>query len=160
LLGGTGSSDQTPPQGFSLGRFLQLVGWRQASDAESSLIPKEVLQLGQVVNSAVAQASQLNINDPPEVTRQKAQAILESLKPWDSTLAAGRSVGLVNDETAGLLNSYVGQLKAEVQKLVQYMPTPETIVAVQQLAANLQATVGPLMAMFGTPTASAPTTAS
>ena len=91
------------------------------------------------VGTISTQTSQLNINDPPQVTRQKAEGILTTLRDWDSVLAAGRSIGVINDATAEMLTRSVQRLTAETQKLVQYAPRPETIDAVKQLGASLGA---------------------
>jgi hypothetical protein len=95
-----------------------------------------------------AQSAELNVNDPPEVTQQKAQAILDALQGWDTTLAAGTSTGLVNGQMAQTLNAWVGQLRGEAQKLVQFLPNPQTIAAVQQLAGSLNSTFGNFSSML------------
>ena len=96
-------------------------------------------RLNGFVSAISTQTSQLNINDPPEVTRQKAEALLATLGDWESVLAAGRSVGMISDSTANLLTSSVQRLTAETQKLAQYAPHPDTINAVKQLGGSLGA---------------------
>ena len=54
----------------------------------------------------VARSEELNVNDPPGVTRQKAMGILEALRPWANLLAAGRSTGLINDGIADYLQRH------------------------------------------------------
>lgn len=139
---------EAPDRGFSLRRVLQFAGFDRSAEGETSLVPREVVQLSDMVDATVEKASQLSVNDPPEVTRQKAQGILASLSSWDGALAAGRSLGVVNDKTAQVLNGFVAQLRAETQKLVQQGANPETIAAVQHLAGNLKATAGNMAAIF------------
>lgn len=146
--GGQQAPSENPERGFSLRRVLQFAGLQQPQEEPRSVVPPEIVQLSDVVNATAARASQLNINDPPEVTRQKAQGILDSLRPWGSLLAAGQSLGLVNADTARVLNGFVGQLKVETQKLVQSGANPQTIAAVQQLAGNLKSTFGSVAAIF------------
>ena len=135
--------------GFSLTRMLEFAGFQRTEKPQPSLIPQEVVDLSNVINTVSAKSAELNMNDPPEVTRQKAQAILEALAPWDSTLAAGHSAGFLNTETAQMLNNWASQLRVEAQKLVHYVPTPETIGAIQHLAGSLNATVGNISKMLG-----------
>ncbi len=140
--------DASQDEGFSFTRMMQLAGFQKSETPAPSLVPQEVVNLGNVINTVTAQSAELNVNDPPEVTRQKAQAILESLQAWDSTLAASHSTGLVTSEVAQTLNGWVGQLRGEAQKLVEYVPSPETIVAIQQLAASLNSTFGTVSSML------------
>ena len=118
--------------------MFQMVGLQKPAEPAPSLLPPEVANLGNVINTVTAKSAELNVNDPPEVTRQKAQAILDSLQGWDSTLAASNSTGLVSNEMAQTLNTWVSQIRGQAQQLVQYMPRPETIAAIQQLAGSLR----------------------
>lgn len=129
-------------EGFSFTKMLQFAGFQKSETPAPSLVPKEVVELGNLISVVTAKSAELNANDPPEVTRQKAQGILESLQGWDSTLAASHSTGLITNEMAQTLNAWVGQLRNEAQKLVQYVPNPETIRAIQQLAGSLNSTFG------------------
>ena len=123
--------------GFSIGRALRWVAFWQPEEDEAGPVPQEIANLSGVVDSIVARASELSVHDPPEVTRQKAQAILHATRPWDSLLAAGRSVGLINDQMAHQLNQWVLPIKAKATQLAQHGTHPETIGAVQQLAHGL-----------------------
>ena len=143
----TGDED-APPRGFSLQRVLQFAGFKKSDEKPATLVPQEIIQLSEIVNSTAARASELSINDPPEVTRQKAQSVLDSLSPWDGVLAAGRSMGLVNDNTARILNAFAGQLKGHAQTLIQHGANAETISAMQQLAGNLQSTFNSVAAIY------------
>ena len=134
--------------GFSFSRMLQMAGFQKPDAPAPSLVPQELVDLGNVITAVSAKSAELNVNDPPEVTRQKAQGILETLQGWDGTLAASTSTGLVNSQLAQTLNTWVGQLRGEAQKLVQYMPNPETIAAIQQLAGSLTSTFGNLSSML------------
>lgn len=142
------ATEETPTEGFSFSKMFQMVGFQKPETPAPSLVPQEVVNLGNVINDVTAQSAALNVNDPPEVTRQKAQAILESLQTWDSTLAASNSTGLVNNEMAQTLNGWVGEIRARAEQLVQYMPNPETITAIQQLAGSLSSTFGTVNAML------------
>ncbi len=135
-------------EGFSFSKILQFAGFQKPATASPSLVPQEVVNLGTMINNVTTKSAELNPNDPPEVTRQKAQAILASLQGWDSTLSASNSTGLVNSQMAQTLNTWVGQIRAEAQKLVQYVPNPETIAAIQQLAGSLSSTFGNVTAML------------
>jgi hypothetical protein len=126
--------------------MFQMVGFQKPDTPAPSLIPQEVVVLGNVINTVTAKSAELNVNDPPEVTQQKAQAILDALQGWDSTLAASNSTGFINSETAQTLNAWVSQLRAQAQQLVQYVPNPETIAAIQQLAGSLSSTFGTISA--------------
>ncbi len=139
---------QSQETGFSFSRMFQMAGFQTPETPAPSLLPQEIVNLGEVINTVTAKSAELNVNDPPEVTRQKAQAILESLQGWDSTLAASHSTGLVTSEMAQTLNSWVGQIRGEAQKLVQYVPNPQTIAAIQQLAGSLNSTFGNINSML------------
>lgn len=128
--------------------MLQFAGFKQPEATTPSLVPQELTNLGSVINTVTAKSAELNVNDPPEVTQQKAQAILESLQGWDSTLAASHSTGLVNNEMAHTLNTWVGKIRTQAQQLVQYVPNPETIAAIQQLAGSLNSTFGNISSML------------
>lgn len=134
--------------GFSFSRMFQMAGFQKPETPAPSLVPQEVVDLGNVINTVTAKSAELNVSDPPEVTRQKAQAILESLQGWDSTLAASTSTGLVNSQLAQTLNTWVGQLRGEAQKLVQYVPNPQTIAAIQQLSGSLNSTFANISSML------------
>lgn len=152
-----------PGGGFSFGNVMRMAGFQQggqgtggqgaagqaAAGTAGGWLPPEVMNLSNVVNTIAARSAELSINDPPEVTRQKAIGILDSLRPWDSMMAAGRSVGLINDQTAQQLNSFVGPLRAELQKLIDKPPSVQTIGAVQYLARGLQTSVNGLMGWMG-----------
>lgn len=123
---------------FSLGNIWRVVSFQGESDDSSQpLVPKEVVQLGSVIKTIANRAGQLSVDDPPEVTRKKAMGILESLKPWDSLISAGRSVGAINKRTADVLNALMDQLRAKARELVEFVPKPETIRAVKYLAGQL-----------------------
>lgn len=139
---------QSQDTGFSFSRMIQMAGFQKPATPAPSLLPQEIVNLGEVINTVTAKSAELNVNDPPEVTRQKAQAILASLQVWDSTLAASHSTGLVTNEMAQTLNTWVGQIRGEAQKLVQYVPNPETIAAIQQLAGSLNSTFGNINSML------------
>ncbi len=140
--------DASEDKGFSFTRMFQLAGFQKPETPAPSLLPQEVVNLGEVINTVTAKSAELSVNDPPEVTRHKAQAILESLQVWDSTLAASHSTGLVTNEMAQTLNTWVGQIRGEAQKLVQFAPNPATIAAIQQLAGSLNATYGNIHSML------------
>lgn len=123
----------------TLGRIWQAVGFAPAATAEPAPTSPEIARFNNFVGAISTQTSQLNISDPPEVTRQKAQGILTTLGDWDSVLAAGRSMGLVNDATAELLTGYVTRLTTETQKLLQFAPQAETINAIKQIGGSLGA---------------------
>ncbi len=123
----------------TMGKIWRAIAFQQPAEETPAPVSPEVARFNNFVGAITTQTSQLNINDPPQITRQKAQAILTTLNDWDSILAAGRSVGVINDATAELVTSGVQRLKAETQKLVQYAPHPQTIDAVKQLGTNLGA---------------------
>lgn len=106
------SNGEAASEGFSFTKMFQMVGFQKPDTPAPSLVPQEVVNLGNVINDITAQSAALNANDPPEVTRQKAQAILTSLQAWDSTLSASNSTGFVNNELAQTLNGWVGQIRA------------------------------------------------
>lgn len=141
-------AEESPNSGFSFSRMMQLVGFQSPEASAPGVVPQAVVDLGGVINTVTAKSAELNVNDPPEVTRQKAQAILESLQGWDSTLAASNSTGLINNEMAHTLNTWVGQIRGEAQKLVQYAPSPETIGVIQHLARTLSSTFGNVTSML------------
>jgi len=128
--------------------MFQMAGFQTPETPAPSLVPQEVVNLGNVINTVTAKSAERNVNDPPEVTRQKALAILESLQAWDSTLAASHSTGLVNNEMSQTLNAWVGQIRGEAQKLAQYAPNSDTIAAIQQLAGCLHSTFGNISSML------------
>jgi hypothetical protein len=128
--------------------MFQMAGFQKPAAPAPTVVPQEVVNLGNVISAVTAKSAELNVNDPPEVTRQKAQAILESLQPWDSTLAASHSTGLVTNQMAETMNGWVGQIRGEAQKLVQYVPNPETIASIQQLAGSLNSTFGNISSML------------
>ncbi len=123
----------------TMGKIWRAISFQQPDAETPPATSPEVARFNAFVTSISNQTSQLNINDPPEVTRQKAQAILATLGDWDSVLAAGRSVGVINDATAELITTSVQRLKAETEKLVKYAPHPQTIEAVKQLGGSLGA---------------------
>ncbi len=138
---------QAQDTGFSLGSLFQLAGYQQpAAEGTGGQEPNQaaqgVTELGNMITSVAAKSTQLSMNDPAHVTRQKAASILEDLKGWDSSLAASTSSGLVSPEMAQNLNAWVTRLRTEVQKLVELAPQPQTIQAVKHLAGSLQATFG------------------
>ena len=123
---------------FSLGNIWRAVSFQGEEASETDpLVPEEVVQLGEVVQTIAKRAAELSSTDSPEVTRKKAFGILDSLKPWESLMAAGQSVGLIGGKTAGVLNSLVAKLKEKTQELVEHAPKPETIRAVKYLAGQL-----------------------
>jgi len=147
------AENQTTPNesqdsGFSFSKMFQMAGFQKPATPAPTLVPQEVVNLGNVISAVTAKSAELNVNDPPEVTRQKAQAILESLQVWDSTLAASHSTGLITNEMAQTMNGWVGQIRGEAQKLVQYVPNPNTIAAIQQLAGSLNSTFGNISSML------------
>ena len=145
---GAAANGEASSEGFSFSKMFQMVGFQKPDTPTTSLVPQEVTNLSNVINNVTAKSAELNVNDPPEVTRQKAQAILDSLQAWDSTLAASNSTGFVNNEMAETLNGWVGQIRERAQHLVQYMPNPETIAAIQQLAGSLNTTFGTVSSML------------
>lgn len=137
--GSTSSVSGIATAASTLGKIWKAVGFQRPAPAEPAPISPEMARFNGFVGAISTQTRELNINDPPEVTRQKAQAILTTLRDWDSVLAAGRKIGVVNDATAALLTNSVERLAAETQKLVAYAPSPETIDAVKQLGGSLGA---------------------
>lgn len=136
---GTGASSVMASAAGTLGKIWNVVSFQQPAPAEPAPVSPEMARFNSFVGAISAQTSQLNVNDPPEVTRQKAEGILTTLRDWDSVLAAGRSIGVINDATANLLTNSVQRLTAETQKLVQFAPRPETIDAVKQIGGGLSA---------------------
>ena len=143
------SATGTPAtQVSTLGKIWNAIAFQQPAPTEPAPVSPEMARFNAFVSTIGTQSSQLSVNDPPEVTRQKAEALMTTLRDWDSVLAAGRSIGLVNDATANLLTSTVQRLTAETQKLVQYAPHPETINAVQQLGGSLVAAYANVQGIF------------
>jgi len=124
----------------TLGKIWQAVSFQQPAAEKPAAVSPEMARFNGFVSAITSQTSQLSVSDSPEVTRQKAEAILTTLQDWDSVLAAGRSIGVINDATANMLTTSVQRLAAETQKLVQYAPHPDTINAVKQLGGSLGAT--------------------
>ena len=91
-----------------------------------------------MIDTITAKASELSVNDPPEVTRQKARAILEATEPWETLLAAGQATGWLTDPMVDTLNQFVIPIKTEAQKLVQLGSNRQTIDALQQLGSDLR----------------------
>jgi hypothetical protein len=134
----TGAAGETQPVS-PFGKIWKAISFQQPAPETPPPVSPEMARFNSFIGAIGAQTSQLNINDPPQVTRQKATAILTTLRDWDSVLAAGRSMGVINDATASLLTTTVERLTVETQKLVQYAPSPETINAVKQLGGSLGA---------------------
>lgn len=131
------------PQGFSWQRVLGLVGFQPPNaGGNSTSLPGKLTELNNAVSQIVATAGTLNINDPPQVTSQKAQTLLDSLAPWEGLLSTGQSMGLINDNTAEALGGLGGQLRTQAQKLIQTGADPDTIGSIQQLSGQLQAAYG------------------
>lgn len=142
-------SSEKPPGKFSLGRVVHMVAFRQrAEEDKSELLPKKIVELGNAVDMIAAKTGELNVNDPPEVTQQKAQAILDSTQPWESLLTAGETAGLINDVSISRLNQFVTPIRTNALNLVQYGANPQTIAALQQLAVGLKTSYDGLAAMF------------
>jgi len=139
---GQAPQSESQEAGFSLQSLFQLAGFQQTALPAADPAPKAVADLGSVISKVAQKSMELNINDPAEVTRQKALAILEALNGWDSSLAATTSTGLVNGETAQTLSTWVAQLRTETQKLVKFAPDAQTIATVQELAGGLYSTFG------------------
>ena len=127
---------------FSFGRFFRWAGFQYPANTgtstQPSWIPAEVVRLGDTIDTITAKASELSVNDPPEVTRQKAQAILEATEPWETLLAAGQATGWLTDPMVDTLNQFVTPIKTEAQKIVQLGSNPQTIDALQQLGSDLR----------------------
>ncbi len=151
LTAAPSQQDQAPA--FSFRRAMQLVGLSglgsgTAPAQNTGLLPPEFVQLSATVNSIVTRAAELNARDPAHVTVQKAQAIMESLRPWDAAMTAAKSVGLVNDTTAQPLEMLVAQLRANTQQLLQFGSQPEIIAAIQQLAGQLKSSYSGVAQLF------------
>lgn len=131
------TAPEAEPAKFSLGRVFRTVAFWQRADEEKT-VPQEVVDLGDTVDNIAARASELNINDPPEVTRQKAQAILDSTQSWERLIAACKSVGFINDATTNRFNQFITPIRSEALKLVQTGANPQTIAALQHLAGGLK----------------------
>lgn len=123
----------------TISKIWKAVAFQSTPSPEPAPISPEMTRFNQFVGAVSTQTSQLNINDPPEVTRQKAGQILTTLRDWDSVLAAGRKMGVINDATASLLTNSVERLTAKTQELVTFAPNPATIDAVKQLGGSLGA---------------------
>lgn len=141
---------------FSFRRAMQLVGFGNtpsqdttpASLMANSLVPNELVRLSATVNDIVARASQLDVNDPAHITAQKAQAIMEALDPWDSVMAAARSLGMVNEATLRPLQILVEQLRIQTVNLLQVGSRPETVAAIQHLAGQLKSSFAGVSALM------------
>lgn len=147
------AAEATPPpaaddSGLSIRNLMDLASFMRPAGNDSGLVPPQILQLTATANTVVSQASQLNVNDPPQVTAQKAQAILETLRPWDTLMATAKSMRLIDDETAAPLQAIVDQIKVHSNALIQLGSHPETITAVQHLASQLRMAGGGIVAMF------------
>ena len=123
-------------QGFSFRNMM--ASFMRPSGQDSGLVPPQLVQLTATANTVVAQAAELNMNDPPAVTAEKAQKILTALSPWENLLATAKSMGLVTDETAGPLQAVVEQIRLHAGSLIQLGAQPETIAAIQHLAGQLK----------------------
>ena len=131
------TEQEAEPAKFSLGRVFRTVAFWQRADEEET-VPQEVIELGDTVDAIAARANELNINDPPDVTQQKAQAILDSTQSWERLIAAGKSVGFINDATTNRFNQFIAPIRSEALKLVQTGGNPQTIAALQHLAGGLK----------------------
>jgi hypothetical protein len=118
----------------------------QKSDESPGIMPPVITEVGNTIDAVLIQANDLNIQDPPELTAQKAQGLLTSLGSWERLLASART--LMNEDTATALNGLVGQLRGRLQSLIQNGANPETIAAVQHLAGQLKQGYGGLSALF------------
>ncbi|MBP85614.1 MAG: hypothetical protein CMJ64_02690 [Planctomycetaceae bacterium] len=133
--------------GFSVGKMLQFVGFQKKPETQSLTVQPlsvevptpQATQLQALIKEVAGRAAELNVNDAPETTRQKANGILEALQHWDGQVAQTQATGSLNIGTSQLLNSFVGQIRNQAQSLVQRVPTPESIGAVKQTASNLYA---------------------
>ena len=126
------------PTKFSLGQVFRSVAfWQRRVENKTEMLSTEMIELGDAVDMIVAKTSDLNITDPPEMTRQKAQEILNATQSWDSLVAGGRSVGLINETNVSQWNQFITAIRTECNKIVQHGPNPQTIVALQQLATGL-----------------------
>tara|TARA_B100000029_G_scaffold247341_1_gene244201 strand:+ start:195 stop:791 length:597 start_codon:yes stop_codon:yes gene_type:complete len=135
----TNENAVAPASKFSLGRVFRTVAfWQEESDSELT-IPTEIVELGNTIDTVVAQAAELNTNDPPEVNRQKAQAILESTQTWERVIAAGKSVGFLNDNATQRFNAFIMSIRTEASKLVETGTNSQAILALQQLTTELKA---------------------
>jgi hypothetical protein len=145
----TATTTEAESPKFSFRRAMQLVGFSpDAPEASPSLLPNELVQLGTAVNTLATHASQLNAEDPAHVTVQKARSIMDSIRPFDSALAAAKSLGFVNDATAQPLQLLVQQLRVHTQQLLQFGSQPEAIAAIQQLGRQLMNSYSAVTKMF------------
>ena len=76
-----------------------------------------------------------------KVTRQKANELLDALRPWESFLHAGRAVGALNYATAQHLDGFVKQSRIETSNFIQSTPNPQTIGIVKKMGSVFQATL-------------------
>jgi hypothetical protein len=136
--------------------MLSFVGFQnkeqgqEATDqpATTGMLSPEVVALGNLIQDVAGRAAELNANDPPEVTQQKAGGILQALQGWDGQVARSQASGSLSEGTSRLLNSFVAQIRGQADRLLKHAPTPENIAAVQQTASNLYAagqTLGGIM---------------
>ena len=133
-------SDNTEkmPTKISLGQVFRSVAfWQRKVEDKTERLATEMIELGDAVDTIVAKTSDLNVTDPPEMTRQKAQEILNATQTWDSLVVGGRSVGLINETTVSQWNQFITAIRTESNKIVQHGPSPQAIVALQQLAGGL-----------------------
>ena len=135
--------------GFSWKKAMQLVGFQQSTEEEAASAPQRMGELKDFAQTVAVKADALNPADSPEVTRSKAQELLEALRPWESVLAAGRSVGVLNDVTAQHLDSFVKQLRIETSKLIQFTPNLQTIGVVKNLGSGFRSIVDKSVAVVG-----------
>lgn len=143
--------------GFSVDKMLQFVGFKKdasqqtapSAAAAQGVMPAAVQQVQGAVNEVAGRAAELNANDPPEVTRQKAIGILDTLQQLDGQLAQGKAAGTIDDQTLRMLAPVVVRVRDAAQRLVQYVPTPQTIGQVQQLAGNLHSVASTVGGVFG-----------
>ena len=140
------TKDESPFLSFR--RAFRWTGFRSTPDEAPNLVPPEIARLNNVIHTIVARTSELNMNDPPETTRQKAQSILDATQPWESLLSAGQSIGFLNDQTIQHLNQFVFPIRTEAHKLVQYGANPQTIAVLQQLNGGLKATFDSTFTMY------------
>ena len=145
---GSASAQSTDdsPRGFSFGRLMEFVGLQKSVATAPGVMPPAIIEVGNMVDDVTAKAAALNMQDPPEVTSQKAQSLLDSLGSWEQILAKGKL--LINEDTTQALNGLVGQLRMRAQSMIQNGANPETIAAVQHLAGQLKLAYGGIAALF------------
>jgi len=127
-------------RGFSWKKALQFAGFQQSAEEDSATTPQRLTQLTNFARTVATKSSALDERDSPEVTRQKANELLDALRPWESLLHAGRTFGAINDTTAQHLNGFVKQLRIETSNLIQFNPNPQTIGIVKKMGNAFQAT--------------------